>query len=80
MSNFFVTPWIRACQASLSIGFLSQEYWNVLPFPSPGILPNPEIKPMSPALAGVFFTTELPGKPNRYIRCIELIQFITEDL
>ena len=28
---------------------------HVIPFPSPGDLPNPEIKPMSPALAGGFF-------------------------
>ena len=40
--------------------------WQVgsqLPFPSPGDLPNPGIKPSSPALAGGFFTTEPPGKP-----------------
>ena len=35
-----------------------------LPFPSPGDLPNPGIKPMSPALAGRFFTSEPPGKPR----------------
>ena len=33
-----------------------------LPFPSPGDLPDPGIKPVSPALAGRFFTTEPPGK------------------
>ena len=43
--------------------FLSQEYWNGLPFPSPGDLPRPRIEPESPALAGRFFTTEPPGKP-----------------
>ena len=32
----FATPWTAACQASLSIGFSSQEYWSGLPFPSPG--------------------------------------------
>ena len=32
-------------------------------FPSPRDLPNPGIEPMSPALAGRFFTTEPPGKP-----------------
>ena len=50
-----------ACQASQSsLGFPRQEYWSGLPFPSPGDLPNPGIKPeslMSPALAGGFFTT-----------------------
>ena len=34
-----------------------------LPFPYPGDLPNPEIEPASPALAGRFFTTEPPRKP-----------------
>ena len=51
-----VTPWNVACQASLSMGFSRQEYWNGLPFPSPGNLPNPGIKHWSPALAGRFFT------------------------
>ena len=44
------------------MGFPRQEYWSGLPFPSPGDLPIPGIKPASPALAGGFFTTELPGK------------------
>ena len=51
-------------QASLSLGFSRQEYRNGLPFPSPGHLPNPGIKPESPARAGGFFTTEPPGKPS----------------
>ena len=62
MSDSFVTPWTAALQAPLSMGFPRQEYWSGLPFPSPGDLPNPGIKPMSPALAGGFFTTEPPGK------------------
>ena len=33
-----------------------QEYWSWLPFPAPRDLPNPGIKLMPPALAGVFFT------------------------
>jgi len=44
------------------VGFSRQECWNGIPFPSPGDLPDPGIKPMSPALAGRFFTTESPGK------------------
>ena len=40
-----------------------QEYWSGLPFPFPGDIPDPEIKPMSPTLAGGFYTTEPPGKP-----------------
>ena len=46
------------------MGIFWQEYWNGLPFPLPGDPPDPGIKPMSPALAGRFFTTELPGKPS----------------
>ena len=44
------TRWIVACQASLSMGFSRQEYWTGLPFLSPGDLPEPGIKPESPAL------------------------------
>ena len=45
------TPWTVARQAPLSMGFSRQEYWSGLPFSSPGDLPNPGIKPLSPALA-----------------------------
>ena len=44
------TPWTVACQAPPSMEFSRQEYWNGLPFPSPGDLPNPGIEPRSPAL------------------------------
>ena len=56
------TPGTVAHQALLFMGFSRQEYWSGLPFLSPGDLPNPEIKPVTPALAGGFFTTEPPGK------------------
>ena len=49
--------------ALLSMGFPRQEYSNGLPFPFPGNLSDPGIKPEFPALAGRFFTTEPPGKP-----------------
>ena len=52
-----------AHQAPLFMGFSRQENWSGLPFPSPGDLPNPGTEPVSPALAGGFFTTEPPGKP-----------------
>ena len=62
------TPWTVAHQASLSMGFSSQEYWSGSPCPPPGNLPKPGIKPLSltfPALVGWFFTTsatwEAPG-------------------
>ena len=44
------TPWTVARQAPLFMGFPRQECWSGLPFPSPGDLPNPEIKPVFPAL------------------------------
>ena len=44
MSDFFVTPWTVACQASLSMGFSRQEYWSEWPFPSRGDLPDPGIE------------------------------------
>ena len=47
----------------LSKRFSRQEYWSGLPFPSLGDLPDPGIEPMSPALAGGFFTSKPPGKP-----------------
>ena len=59
-------PWTVAHQTPLPMGFPRQEYWSGLPFPSPGDLPNPGIKPTSPALASRFFTTEQPGKPDIY--------------
>ena len=59
--QLFVTLWTVACQAPLSVGFSRQEYWSGLPFPPPGDIPDPGTKPTSPALAGGFFTTELPG-------------------
>ena len=56
-SVVFVTPWTVTPQAPLSMRFCKQEYWSELPFPPPGNLPDPGIKPASPgppALAGVF--------------------------
>ena len=63
----FVTPCTVACQFPLIMGFPRQEYWSGLPFPSPVDLPDTGIEPTSPAssaLAGGFFTTDLPGKPS----------------
>ena len=58
--------WPVALQALLSMGFPRQEYWSGLSSTSPGDLPYPGIEPMSPvspALAGRFFTTVLPKNP-----------------
>ena len=56
--RLLVIPWITARQAPLSMRLFRQEYWNGLPCPFPGNLPNPRIEPVSlksPALAGEFF-------------------------
>ena len=60
----FVTLWTVACQAPLSMGFSRQEYWRGLPFPSPEDLPDPGIKPGSPALQADSLLFELEGSPN----------------
>ena len=60
----FVTPWTVAHQAPLSMGFSRQEYWSGLPFPSPGDLPDPGIKPRSPTLQADAVTSE-----PRWLRC-----------
>jgi len=65
--QLFSTPWTVAHHAPLSMGFSRQEYWSELPFPSPGNLPNPGMQPKSPTLAGTFFTSEPPGKPQQNI-------------
>ena len=48
-----------------------------LPFPSLGDLPDPGIKPASPALTGRFFTTEQPGKPTVLLdHCISTVSVL----
>ena len=59
-----VIPWIVARQAPLSMGFSRQEYWSGLPFPSPGDLPHPEIKPGFPALQADSLQSEPPEKQS----------------
>ena len=54
--------WAVAHQVPLSTGSSRQEYWNGLLFPSPGDLPNPGIKPRSPALQAYSLPSEPPGK------------------
>ena len=53
----FGTPWNVIHQASLPMEFSRQEYWSGMPFPTPGDILEPVIKPASPALVGGFFTT-----------------------
>ena len=62
--RLFATPWTVAYQAPQSTEFSGQDYWSGLPFPSPGDLPNPGIKPKSPALQADSLLTGLQGKPK----------------
>ena len=66
----FVTPWTldQSRQAPLSMEFSRQEYWSGLPFPSPGDLPGPRIKPRSPALQADSLPSETPVKPTEIHR------------
>ena len=62
--QLFATPWTVAHQTPLSMEFFRQEYWSGLPFPSPGHLPDPGIKPRSPALQADALPSEPPRKPH----------------
>ena len=57
------TLWAALCQAPLSMGFSRQQYWDGLPFPPPGDLPDAGTEPGVSYSAGRFFTAEPPGKP-----------------
>ena len=72
----FATLWTVVHQPPLSMGFPRQEYWSGLSFPTPGDLADPGIKPrspVSPALAGRFFTTSPPGKPKVQVKTRRVI-------
>ena len=60
--RLFAPLWTVAYQAPLSIGYPRQEYWSGVPSPPLGDRPDPWIKPVSPTLAGRFFTTATPGE------------------
>ena len=64
-AQLLVTLWTVAHQAPLSMGFSRQEYWSGFPYPPPGDLLDPRIEstsPVSPALAGGFFTSAAATK------------------
>ena len=65
MNVFSCVRLIATPRTSLSMEFSRQEHGNGFPFPAPGDLPDPGIEPVSPGLAGGFFTTEPPGKPPK---------------
>ena len=58
-------------------GILQAEYWSEYPFPSPGDLPNPGIKPRSPTLQADSLPAEPQGKPkNTGVGSLSLLQGI----
>ena len=57
------------------MGFPRQEHWSGLPFPPPGDLSLPGIKPASPAVAGEFFSTEPPGKLRNVAKSLSPVKF-----
>ena len=61
-ASLFVTPGTVARQAPLFMGFFRKEYWSVLPFHSPGDLPDLGIKPGSPTLPMDSLPSDPPGK------------------
>ena len=74
------TSWTVAHQAPPSIGFPRQEHWIVLPFSSPGDLPNPGIEPGSPALQVDSLPSEPAGKPHIITTCDEFQHILIEGL
>ena len=79
----FATLWTVACQAPLSIGFSRQEYRSWLLCPPAGDLPNPGIElesPVSPALAGSFYTTCHLGSPFHLKGSLKLYQALLGNL
>ena len=68
-ARLFVTLWTIACQASLSMGFSRRECWNGLPCRLPGDLPDPGIKPVSPALQADSLLSDPWGKPIYHVYC-----------
>ena len=73
----FAILWTVAHQPPLTMGFSSPEYWNGLPYPFPGNLPNPEIKPRSPSLQVDSLPANPPGKPkNTGVGSLSLLQGI----
>ena len=61
--QLLVTPWTVTCQASLPTDFSRQEYWSGLPFPLPGVLPDPGMETESPTVQADSSPSEPPGNP-----------------
>ena len=70
--RLFATPWTAAYKAPLSMEFSRQENWSGLPFPSPGDLPDPGIKPESLELQVDTSPPEPSGKPLAAAKLLQL--------
>ena len=70
--QLLATLWTVTGQAPLSMGFSRPEYWNGLPFPSPGDLPNPGTKPGYPALQADTLPSEPPGRATLIVNALDL--------
>ena len=57
-----------------------QEYWSRLPFPSPGVLPNPRIKPRSPVLQADSLLSEPTGSSYKYHRTFRNASLCVTDI
>ena len=75
--QLFGTPWTVAYQAFPSMGFSRQEYWSGLPFPLPGDLPDPEIKPGSPHCRQIFYCLSHKGSHKECMHMSYLIIIVT---
>ena len=67
MTLIVIIHWTTALQAPLPMEFSRQDYWSGLPFPSPGDLPDPGIKPATVSLLHwqtVALPLAPPGKPT----------------
>ena len=83
--QLLATPWTVAYQAPLSMGFSRQEYWSVLPFPSPGDLPDPEIESGLPRCRQTLYCLSPQGSPLTWLSDLTTSKFLhrvsyTQDL
>ena len=74
LQPFVANPTV-AHQAPPSMGFSRQEYWSGLPFPPPGDLPNPGIKPASP-VSPALQADSLPNEPSEIFKAVDTLHQI----
>ena len=74
--RLFVTPWTVAHQVPLFLGFSWQEYWNGLPFPPTGDIPDPGIKPASPTLQADSSLAQPLESPRAHLRILQKISVL----